>query len=239
MFFKKVILKTRNFTHKDHDFLLKVTPYDGFRLGEILPDGRVVVEMCCFGSDEELRKYLDDNWNEVLKVFELYKDKKNYSIHGREYFLWGKKYKINLIFSHLKNYVEVKDDELIFYVKPKTSQEEQEKCLYEHFRVFLKREIDNMVGECEAITGVHAQEWRTKKMRTAWGTCCIRYKRIWLNLYLVGHDKECMRYVMLHELTHLLEKHHTKVFHAYMDKFMPNWPEVKKRLNTRLNEYQL
>ncbi|MBQ7529772.1 DUF45 domain-containing protein [bacterium] len=231
MSFKKIVWKVRNFTYKDRDFLLRITPYDGFRLGEILPDGRVALEMCFSDTDEGLRQFLDENWEEVLKVFDLYKDKKNYTIHGRNYYIWGKKYKVNLIFSNLKKYIEIKNDELIFYVKPKTSKQEQENILFEHFRVLLKREIESLVAECEAVAGVHAKEWRTKKMRTVWGTCCIRAKRIWLNLHLISYNKECLRYVMLHELTHLLEKNHTKVFDAYMDKFMPDWREVKKLLN--------
>ena len=68
-------------------------------------------------------------------------------------------------------------------------------------------------------------------MKTRWGTCNTREKRIWINLQLAKKSPQCLDYVMIHELTHLIVPNHGSQFKAYMDKFYPNWREVRKLLN--------
>lgn len=74
-------------------------------------------------------------------------------------------------------------------------------------------------------------------MKNKWGTCNIQAKRIWLNLELAKKDPLCLEYVIVHEITHLLERTHGAKFQALMDKFMPNWRIYKEQLNRyQLNE---
>lgn len=56
--------------------------------------------------------------------------------------------------------------------------------------------------------------------------------RIWLNVSLAEKPEECLVYVLVHELAHLLEPSHNKRFYALMDRFYPGWKEVRKRLNS-------
>jgi predicted metal-dependent hydrolase len=68
-------------------------------------------------------------------------------------------------------------------------------------------------------------------MKTKWGTCNITARRIWLNLDLVQKPEHCLEYIIVHELVHLLERHHNANFTAYMDRFMPQWHSHKDELN--------
>ena len=68
-------------------------------------------------------------------------------------------------------------------------------------------------------------------MKTKWGSCNIEAKRIWLNLELVKKPPECLEYILVHELVHLLERHHNERFRKYMDKFLPKWRENRALLN--------
>jgi predicted metal-dependent hydrolase len=79
--------------------------------------------------------------------------------------------------------------------------------------------------------GVSINDWGVKKMKTRWGTCNIQAKRIWLNLELIKKPDRCLEYVIVHELVHLLERHHGDRFKAYMNIFMPNWEFYKEELN--------
>ena len=78
---------------------------------------------------------------------------------------------------------------------------------------------------------VVVSEFGVKKMKTRWGTCNIRDRRIWLNLELAKKDPKCLEFIVVHEMVHLLEKHHTKRFYQLMDKFLPDWREREKLLN--------
>jgi predicted metal-dependent hydrolase len=68
-------------------------------------------------------------------------------------------------------------------------------------------------------------------MRTKWGTCSVESKRIWLNLELSKKPENCLEYIVVHELVHLLERTHNERFVAYMDVFLPNWRLLRDQLN--------
>ncbi len=68
-------------------------------------------------------------------------------------------------------------------------------------------------------------------MKTRWGTCNVRARRIWVNLQLVHHPRICLDYLLLHELLHLVETHHNAHFYALMTRYMPAWKDVRALLN--------
>lgn len=67
--------------------------------------------------------------------------------------------------------------------------------------------------------------------KTKWGSCNINDRRIWLNLELAKKPLECLEYVLVHELAHLLERHHSTRFTALMDTALPNWRNLRDQLN--------
>ncbi len=60
-------------------------------------------------------------------------------------------------------------------------------------------------------------------MKTKWGSCNPRAGTIRLNTELAKKPKECLEYIVVHEMVHLLERRHNDRFRAYMDRFMPQW----------------
>jgi hypothetical protein len=68
-------------------------------------------------------------------------------------------------------------------------------------------------------------------MKTRWGTCNIAARRIWLNLELAKKPVACLEYIVVHEMVHLLERHHNDRFSAYMDRFLPQWRVARDMLN--------
>ena len=80
------------------------------------------------------------------------------------------------------------------------------------------------------MTGIHVKEWRVKNMRTRWVTCNIDKKRIWLNLQLAKLPPECLEYVVIHELTHLLERKHNRRFYGFLHEFCPDFKEREKMM---------
>lgn len=96
----------------------------------------------------------------------------------------------------------------------------------------LEEMLPSVIEKCEKRVGVHAEEWRLRDMKTRWGTCNVVKKRIWLNIWLAEYPAECLEYVVIHELVHLLERGHNSIFYGYMDTFCPEWKKVKNRLNS-------
>lgn len=79
--------------------------------------------------------------------------------------------------------------------------------------------------------GVTVAEWGIKRMKTRWGTCNVDARRIWLNLELIKKPPQCIQYIVVHELTHLLERHHNDRFIKLMGEFLPQWRSYREELN--------
>lgn len=112
---------------------------------------------------------------------------------------------------------------LQLFVNPGTSVGGRALVLNEWYRHQLKTRIPNLLDHWQAIVGKQVSDWGIKRMKTKWGSCNINENRIWLNLELAKKPIDCLEYVLVHELVHLLERHHSDRFKAYMDQFLPNW----------------
>ena len=105
--------------------------------------------------------------------------------------------------------------------------------------MILKKEIERLLPKWEKITGLYCDLWQTKYMTTRWGTCNVNKRRLWFNLQLVQKPIECLEYVILHELLHLVDPTHGPRFVWCMDLYMKNWRAVRKELNSyRLDYYE-
>lgn len=117
------------------------------------------------------------------------------------------------------------------YVRPNTSFEKRQEVIIEWYRVELKKLIPSIIKKWEESLNVNLNEWQVKQMKTNWGTCNINKKRILINLELAKKPLHCLEYVILHEMVHLLERHHNERFLYYMDTFLPNWKQIRTELN--------
>lgn len=120
---------------------------------------------------------------------------------------------------------------LDLFVRPNTSLEQRQIILNEWYRKQLKSQIPDIIAKWEKIIGVNILGWGVKQMKTKWGTCNIEQKKIWLNLELAKKPTNCLEYIIVHEMIHLLERHHNDKFLFYLNKYMPKWKHFKEELN--------
>ena len=158
-------------------------------------------------------------------------------VTGESHNVWGRRYRMDVQYSNIRNAVFLTGDRLVLRVRPESTPEQRERVLNDWYRDQLKEKLPAVVRRCEKIVGVQAFEWKVKNMRTKWGTCNIDKKRIWLNLQLAKKTPECLAYVVTHELVHLLERNHNEQFQKYMDSFFPDWRVVKSALNQQMLDY--
>lgn len=88
-----------------------------------------------------------------------------------------------------------------------------------------------MVEKWQRVVGVEAKQWAIKKMKTKWGACNADACRIWLNLELAKKPVPCLEYIIVHELVHLVERHHGDRFNTLMNEFLPQWKARRAELN--------
>jgi predicted metal-dependent hydrolase len=119
----------------------------------------------------------------------------------------------------------------MLFIRPETSIEKRTEILDAWYRRQLKALIPVCVKHWEAALKVRGNEVSIKKMKTKWGSCNQAAGRVWLNLELSKKPPQCIEYIIVHEMVHLLERKHNEVFIAYMDKLLPKWRFLKDELN--------
>lgn len=153
-------------------------------------------------------------------------------VSGENHLYRGANYVLNIIHHKSRRMVELRDDKNIDIFSAKYANKEQrQNMLVKWYRNQLMQLIPPLIEKWQPVIGVEIKEWRIRKMKTRWGSCNISTQRIWLNLELIKKPDCCLEYVVVHEMVHLLERYHNARFKAYMDKFLPNWREIKTALN--------
>ena len=161
-------------------------------------------------------------------------------LSGESHFIFGKKFELKLVEESSKNKVVLNENFLELHIKNSGKKfgrkianiEVREKILDNFYRVELKKIIPEFIEKYEQKMQVKVKEFGVKKMKTRWGTCNPKDRRIWLSLALAKKPIGCLEMIITHEMTHLLERRHNKNFYALMTKFMPDWQvwedELKK-----------
>jgi predicted metal-dependent hydrolase len=158
---------------------------------------------------------------------------RDYISKESHYFL-GKRYLLKVVETDNKPTVEIKHDTILLQVKPNSSSEQKHIILQEWYREQLKEIVPKYIEKWEEKMDVKVAEFGIKKMKTKWGTCNREAKRIWINLELAKKPLECLEYIIVHEMVHLLERSHNNRFIAYMNRFLSQWRYFKEELNKPL-----
>ena len=147
------------------------------------------------------------------------------------HFYQGKRYLLKVIVQDSVPNVVLRHSTIELYVRPNTDTEKRKMILDEWYRERMKTTVPKLISKWERKIGVHVDEFGIKKMKTKWGTCNIKAKRIWLNLELAKKPSVCLEYIVVHEMIHLIERNHNDRFVALMDKHLPQWRVYKDELN--------
>ncbi|MCR9454035.1 M48 family metallopeptidase [Vibrio alginolyticus] len=154
-------------------------------------------------------------------------------VSGESHYLWGKRYRLDVVETSGKHRVTIRgNSKLELAVSKKTSVDNRLKLLNAFYRQHMQESLSKLLPYWEDRLGVTSNSIGIKKMKTKWGSCNIQAKRLWLNLELAKKPPECLEYILVHELVHLLERHHNERFRALMDKNMPDWRERRSLLNS-------
>lgn len=152
-------------------------------------------------------------------------------LNRESHYFKGKRYLLKVIEQDAAPWVELKHSKIELHVRPQTSKEKMESILDEWYRSQLKALLPALIEKWEKKIDVQVNEFGIKKMKTRWGTCNREAKRIWLNLELAKKPGECLEYIVVHEMVHLLERNHNDRFILLMNEFMPKWRFHKEELN--------
>ncbi len=205
------------------------------------PEGKIVVSAPIEVMDSDIELFVLRKLPEINKVRDRMlaqeRQSKREYVSGESHYLWGKPYRLQVVYEGTRKKIMKTPTKIIMTVPEGTDARSREILFNEWYRQELKRVLKTVILRCEKKTGIHADEYRIKNMKTRWGTCNIDKRRIWINLQLVKKPTECLDYVVIHELVHLLEKNHTHRFQALVEGFCPASREARKLLTEMPLDY--
>lgn len=151
---------------------------------------------------------------------------------GESHYVMGRRYLLDVVEDDSPPTIRLRNNRTMeLRVRPGTSRDKRSNVLQQWYREQLRKRLPKLIAHWERRVGVKVAEVRVRKMRTRWGTCNSQARRIWLNLELVKKPPECLEYILVHEMVHLLERHHNERFRELMDQAMPSWRLNRDRLN--------
>lgn len=179
-------------------------------------NGVIVATTNYLCTKKQIEKLIKDNEQSIIKMIE--KDEKTQNKQENFYY-FGTKYDIIYGFDTIeftKDKIFVKNNETLNkYLKKEIMRIYQERLDYWY----------NIFEENIPIPNL-----KIRKMTTRWGVCNIKNHNITLNYNLINYDISCLDYVIVHELSHLIHPNHSKKFWLVVEKYYPNYKQIRKKL---------
>lgn len=205
-------------------------------LGVYPPNGRVRVAAPLVVSDEAVRLAVIGKLGWIKRQQAKFEAQPRLSpremISGESHYFLGQRYRLRVLAYTGPPRIRCSGpDFLDLFVRPETTIAQRRRVLEDWYREQLRGQIPALLTQWQPVLGVAAAEWGIKKMKTRWGSCNIRARRVWFNLELAKKPARCLEYVVVHELVHLLERNHNARFKVLMDQHLPMWRACREELN--------
>lgn len=152
-------------------------------------------------------------------------------VERESHYVWGKRYLLTVTESDQPPAIELKHSRMLLRVRPGTDEDRRRALVEGWYRERLKEAVPPLLARWQPLLGVQVERWFVQRMKTKWGSCNHRARTIRLNTELAKKPAECLEYIVVHELVHLLEPTHNARFVALMDRFMPRWQIHRQVLN--------
>jgi predicted metal-dependent hydrolase len=147
------------------------------------------------------------------------------------HYVWGRRCLLKIVERDGPPSVEWRHHRLILAARPGTDENRRAEAIEAWYRDQLRQEARPLAAQWERRLGVRVDRVFIQRMKTRWGSCNPARHTIRLNTDLAKKPRECLEYILVHELVHLLEPTHSARFVALMDQFLPGWELRRDQLN--------
>lgn len=147
------------------------------------------------------------------------------------HYVWGRRYLLKRIELEAAPLIELKHSKLVLQIRPGTDEARSQEILDAWYREQIRLAVPELIAKWEPVMRVKVGRIFVQRMKTRWGSCNPATGAIRLNTDLAKKPPECLEYIVVHEMTHLLEPTHNSRFSSLMEFFMPQWQHVRNELN--------
>lgn len=199
------------------------------------PLGRVTLSAPENMDKEHLRVYVSTKlgWirREKKKITSQKREPEYLYITNESHYFFGKRYLLKITESDKQSEVVLHYNKIEIIVPDGSDKNYIKNKLYKWYRKQLRQFLFEKIEFYKDKMNVSPEGFGIRKVKTKWGSCNDSAKTLWFNIELAKKPKDCIEYIVVHELVHLKERRHNKDFILLMNKYYPNWQLRKKELN--------
>jgi predicted metal-dependent hydrolase len=207
------------------------------------PSGSIRVSAPNGTSEDVIRSFVASKSPWIKKQQQKYQDQSRQTereyVSGETHYYLGKPYRLEVVDGADKNELSIKGKN-VFLLKTRLnlSTKKKEQLFNDWYRKELRSVLDKLIKKWQPKIKVAPTHWRIQRMKTRWGSCNDKSKRILINLELIKKSPHCIEYVVAHEWLHLIEPKHNEQFVSLLDKHLPKWRQSKEELNRFILTYE-
>ncbi len=199
------------------------------------PDGRVTLAAPNDTRLEVARAYAISKLSWIRQQQEKLKKQARETprefIERESHYLWGRRYLMTVEYQEVKPSVSLDHKRITLTVRPGSDARKRSEVIHEWHKSLLHEVVPALIKRWEQKLKVRVTGYYLQRMKTKWGSCNHQAGHIRLNTELVKKPKDLLEYVIVHEMTHLLEPTHSERFIAVLDEHYPSWREARAELN--------
>ncbi len=199
------------------------------------PDGRVTLSAPTDTRLEVARAYAISKLGWIRQQQEKLRNQARETprqfVQRESHYLWGRRYLLTVTEKEAKPTVSIDHKRITLSVRPGSSEAKRAKVIHEWHKGLLHEFIPFLIKKWEPKLGVKVAAYFLQRMKTKWGSCNHQAGHIRLNTELVKKPKDLVEYVVVHEMTHLIEPTHSDEFIALLTEHYPSWREARAELN--------
>ena len=199
------------------------------------PDGKVRISAPFRTKNEVIYKfaYSKLNWIKKQRIRISNNTHESFQYINQEtHYFRGRKYQLKVQEKKGRPAVQLLNDWIVLQVPEGADMETRRVALQDWYHLQLEILIPPLITKWESTLNVSVERFSIRSMKTRWGSCTPKTRRIRINLELIKRAPECLEYIVVHELVHMLEASHNNKFKTLMDKFYPKWKFYRKELRS-------
>lgn len=211
-------------------------PIKNLHLGVYPPDGRVRVAAPMAISDAAVRVAIIGRLSWIKQKQAGFarqtREPRREMTSGESHYYRGRRYRLQVVETDGAPRVELRGHQaMVLHVHAGWTAHDRELLLQGWYRDRLREVVARLLSRWQENLGVEVGHWGIRRMKTKWGSCNPKARRILLNLELVKKPAACLEYVLVHELAHLRVAKHDAEFLRIMDRHLPTWRRRRTELN--------
>jgi predicted metal-dependent hydrolase len=199
------------------------------------PTGRVRISAPARMSLDTIRVFaiskLDWIKRQREKFLKQERDTPREYLDRESHYVWGKRYLLQVMELDAPAAVELRHRKIVLRVRCGTVEDKRQAIVDAWYRGLLKDALPPLIAKWEPIPGVKVKKVFVQRMKTKWGSCNTNSGNVRLNVELARKSPECLEYILVHEMAHLIVRHHDDRFTGLLDRYLPNWRQIRQALN--------